>query len=104
MEFENNQVTQDDSMDRMAAMSRNKTITPINDVVVPDERSDNQVVVSHETSGAIANVDTDTESTLKDSPATFAGSSASKSLTLPIAIALFATIVGIVFATYMFLR
>jgi|GEM_PF-6813997 hypothetical protein len=97
MEFENNQVTQDNSMDRMAAMSRTKTLTPINDIVVPDAQSDNQLIVTHETSGAIANVDTDTESTLKDSPETFAPKASGTSLALPafLIIAAVAVVAGV---------
>lgn len=103
MEFENNQATQDDSMDRMAAMSRTKTLTPINDTVVPDERSDSQLVVSHETSGAIANVDTDTESTLKDSPETFAPKAAGTNLALPVSLIITAVVAVAAVALFVFM-
>jgi len=66
-----------DGLDREAAMMRDKTVMPLRDDIVPDDLPDSEIVAHHELSGAPANLQNDTESTVHDDMETFTKGSTS---------------------------
>jgi hypothetical protein len=73
MEFERNVPPQDvgiDPMTRLAASTRQLTITPLHQEIYADTTSDEQLVLNHALQPAIQNIPTDIEETIAPTPQT----------------------------------
>lgn len=74
------QLPSDDGLDREAAMTRQKTLVPIHEDIIAEEPADSEIVARHETDGALHNVDTDIETTIRDQSDTFSSKDSSSLL------------------------